>query len=107
MADAIDRQLAQIQEAEASHKGDNEALILFWEGLWGNGGLKFNGIKWTFRIVDLYYKEKRYDDAWRILNGFIAIKPHYIENIRKRQIKVLRKEKKDYSHIQHLLERDS
>ncbi len=102
--DAIDRQLEQIQKAEAKHKGDNKALILFWEDLWNKGGLKFNGVKWTFRIVDLYYKEKRYDDAWRVLNDFIKTKPQYITNIRKWQIKILKREKKDYAHIQQLLD---
>jgi hypothetical protein len=102
--DAQDYQLEEIQKAEAKHKGDNEALIVFWEKLWSNGGLEFNGIKWTFRIVDLYYKAKRYDDAWRILNDFIKTKPHYMLDIRKRQIKILKREKKDYAHIQRLLD---
>ncbi|NCU38713.1 hypothetical protein EOL96_06725 [Candidatus Saccharibacteria bacterium] len=105
--DAQDKQLEAIWKAETKHKGDNEALIAFWEKLWAKGGLKFNGVKWTFRLVDLYYKEKRYDDAWRMLNEFTLSKPNYLHNTRKWQIRVLKKEKKDYAHIQHLLDKNT
>lgn len=104
--DAIDRQLQQILEAEAKYKGDNQALISFWEKLWTNGGLKFNGVHWTYRLVELYYKAKRFDDAWRMLNEFVLSKPQYITNTRKWQIKILKKEKKDYSQFQQLLDNE-
>jgi hypothetical protein len=48
--DAIDRQLQQILEVEAKHKGDNAVLMEFWENLWASGGLKFSGIHWTYRL---------------------------------------------------------
>lgn len=99
-----DRQIAVIHKAESEHKGDNVALIAIWENLWAKGGLKFNGVKWTFRLVDLYVKEKRYDKAWKILSNFTITKPDYITNTRKWQIKIIKKEKKNYSHIQHLLD---
>lgn len=104
--DAIDKQLLQIQTAEQKYKNDTPSLIEFWESLWSNVGLKFNGTKWTFRLVELYYKEKRYDGAWRMLDDFVLTKPEYITNTRKWQIKVLKKEEKDYSHIQQLLNSD-
>lgn len=67
---AQDRQLSAIQKAEAAFEstGDIGALIEFWESIWANGGLLFNGSRWTFRLPDLYFKLKQYDDAIRILN---------------------------------------
>lgn len=64
-----DAQLSKIREAEKRFEQgeDIDALIAFWENLWENGGLLFNGSKWTFRLPDLYIKQKRYDDALRIL----------------------------------------
>lgn len=100
-----DKQLASILKAEQTYKGDNAALIKFWEKLWENGGLKFNGVKWTYRLVDLYVKEKRYDDAFKMLNQLAITRLDYIQNTRQWQIKILKKEKKDYSHIQDLLEK--
>jgi len=99
-----DRQHKAILKAELEHKDDLDKLILFWEKLWADDGLKFNGVKWHFRIVELYYKTKRYDDAWRILNEFVLSRPLYITNTRKWQIKVLKREKKDHSRIQQLLD---
>lgn len=64
-----DRQIKEIQNAEARYKSDGniESLIRFWEDLWENGGLTFNGSKWTFRLPDLYIKQKQYDEAIRAL----------------------------------------
>lgn len=64
-----DAQLKSIQNAENLYKQNNNinALISFWENIWNNGGLLFNGSHWTFRLPDLYIKQKRYDDALRIL----------------------------------------
>lgn len=103
--DESDKQLQLILDIEAKHKGDNRTLISFWEQFYTKGGFKFNsGTHWTYRLVDLYYKEKRYDDAWRELNKIVLTKPNYLENTRKWQIKVLKKEKKDYAYIQQLLD---
>jgi len=99
-----DKQHKAITRAELKHKEDLDTLILFWEKLWVDGGLKFNGVRWHFRLVELYYKAKRYDDAWQILNEFVLSRPQYIINVRKWQIKVLKREKKDYSRIQQLLD---
>ena len=99
-----DRQLKSILKAAQIHKDEIDKLIIFWEDIWANGGLKFNGVKWHFRIVELYYKAKRYDDAWRILNEFVQVLPQYITNTRKWQIRILKREKKDYSHIQQLID---
>lgn len=64
-----DEQLYKIHEAEHEFdkSKDFDKIIEFWEQLWSNGGLLFNGSKWTFRLPDLYIKVKRYDDALRIL----------------------------------------
>lgn len=104
MSDSIDKQLSKILSAEAKYKDDTASLVTFWEDLWANGGLQFNGTKWTFHLVDLYYKQGRYDDAFKMLNDFVISKPQYLENTRKWQIKILKKEKKDYAHIQRLLD---
>lgn len=64
-----EKQIALIHSAENKYEqdGDINALISFWEHIWNNGGLKFNGNKWIFRLPDLYIKQKRYDDALKIL----------------------------------------
>ena len=64
-----DKQIESIFAAENKFEsdGDIDSLILFWEDIWASGGLLFNGSKWTFRLPDLYIKQKRYDDALRIL----------------------------------------
>lgn len=99
-----DKQIKSIRKAERLYVDKPDELILFWEKLWADGGLKFNGVKWHYRLVELYYKTKRYDDAWRLLNEFVHIRPRYITNTRKWQIKILKREKKDYSRIQQLLD---
>lgn len=78
---AQDRQISEIQKAEAAFEstGDIGALIEFWESIWGNGGLLFNGSRWTFRLPDLYFKLKQYDDAIRILNKIKN--PDYAERV--------------------------
>ena len=75
---AQDQQLEDIRKAEADYEanGDIDALISFWENLWQNGGPLFNGSRWAFRLPDLYIKQKRYDDALRIVN---MIDPQYDE----------------------------
>ena len=66
---AQDRQIQQINAAEEKYKetGDIETLILFWENIWKNGGLLFNGSLKTFRLPDLYIQQKRYADALEIV----------------------------------------
>lgn len=68
--DAQDKQLAEIQAAESKYTADKDidSLIAFWENLWNNGGLTFDGMKWAFRLADLYIKVKRYDDALSFLD---------------------------------------
>lgn len=68
--DAQDAQIYAIREAEALFEstGDIGALIKFWENLWENGGLLFNGSTWAFRLADLYINLQQYDDAIRAVN---------------------------------------
>ena len=67
---AQDAQLYTIREAEGlfENTGDIGTLIEFWENLWENGGLLFNGSKWAFRLADLYIQVQQYDDAIRAVN---------------------------------------
>lgn len=62
---AQDRQLQKVQAAEEKYKetGDLEWYVDFWESLWANGGLLFSGMKWSFVLPDLYFKQKRFDDV--------------------------------------------
>lgn len=83
-------QINSVQAAEKTFEldGNIDALIAFWENIWSNGGLLFNGSKWTFRLPDLYIKQKRYDDALRIIRKirnpcYIDKKNSYIERIEK------------------------
>lgn len=85
---AQNEQIKAIQEAEESFEinHDIDSLITFWENIWSNGGLLFNGSKWTFRLPDLYIKQKRYDDAIKILcmidnPAYQEKKQSYIERI--------------------------
>lgn len=89
-----DAQLAKIQEAESQYEQDEDidTLISFWENIWSNGGLLFNGSKWTFRLPDLYIKQKRYDDALRIVKrinnpAYKDKAASYIEKTQKAQAK--------------------
>lgn len=87
---AQDAQIAEIQAAEKHFEdtGDIGALLEFWESLWANGGLKFNGSRWTFRLADLYIKIQQYDDALRAVKmiknpAYKEKKARYIEKIEK------------------------
>ena len=84
-----DRQLAVIRDAEDRYERDKniDALISFWEQIWNQGGLLFQGSKWTFRLPDLYIKKKRYDDALKILEkiknpSYQDKKRSYIERVK-------------------------
>ena len=76
-----DEQLALIQEADKKYTENNnvDEYIVFWEAIWSNGGLKFEGSKWHFVLADLYIKEKRYDDALKFLKMLKKEKPNYRE----------------------------
>lgn len=84
-----DLQIQKIQSAENQYKSDNNVdnLISFWEDIWENEGVLFNGSRWTFRLPDLYIQEKRYDDALRILHkisdpAYQDKRQSYIEKIK-------------------------
>lgn len=88
--EAQDKQLDSIREAEQDFEESNDidALISFWEDIWKKGGLLFNGSHWAFRLPDLYIKQKRYDDALKILrkidkSEYEDKKKSYIERIGK------------------------
>ena len=68
---AQDAQLESIKIAEAkySKSGDINALIDFWEKLWKQRGLLFNGAYWTFRLADLYIQQRRYEDALKFVKS--------------------------------------
>lgn len=85
---AQDKQLNEIKDAESKFEadGDINSLIWFWERIWNNGGLLFNSSKWAFRLPDLYIKQRRYDDALRILKkinnpAYQEKKKSYIEKV--------------------------
>ncbi len=65
MIKAQDDQLNLIMNAEAKYGADKDIdfIIAFWEQLWTDGGLIFEGSHWHFRLADLYISQKRYDDA--------------------------------------------
>lgn len=82
-------QHALIMSAEDEYKqtGDINALILFWDTIWENGGLLFNGSRWTFRLPDLYISIGQYDDALKIVRkiknpNYKAKKQGYIDKIK-------------------------
>ena len=83
--DGKDKQLEAIKVARENYEQDNnlERYINFWEEIWNNGGLKFEGSKWHFELPDLYIKSKDYDSALRILKRIKNTKPNYSEKADK------------------------
>lgn len=74
-----DQQLAAVQKARKKYDEDKDlyGYISFWEKLWANGGLKFEGARWHFELPDLYIKAKRYDDALTFVQKLKKNKPTY------------------------------
>lgn len=79
MIKAQDDQLKLIMNAEAKYEADKDIdfIIAFWEQLWANGGLVFEGSHWHFRLADLYISQKRYDDAIAFCKRIKKIKKNY------------------------------
>lgn len=76
-----DQQLAACQKAQAKYDEDHDLdyYIVFWEHLWNNSGLKFEGSRWHFKLADLYIKAKRFDDALDFVKMIKKNKPTYSE----------------------------
>lgn len=76
-----DQQIALCQKAQAKYDEDHDLnyYISFWEHLWNNGGLKFEGSSWGFKLADLYIKAKRFDDALDFVKMIKKKKPTYSE----------------------------
>ena len=87
-----DQQIAAVQKAKNKYLQDKDldTYISFWEMIWKNGGLKFEGVGWYFELPDLYIKAKRFDDALAFVTELKRTKPiysykcdSYIEKIEK------------------------
>ena len=76
-----DEQIDAIFSAENEYKESQniDELISFWEHIWDNGGLLFDGMKWMFRLPDLYIKVGRYEDTLKILDRIK--KPIYADKV--------------------------
>jgi hypothetical protein len=76
-----DQQIAAVQQARGKYDSDKDldSYIDFWEMVWANGGLKFEGAKWHFELPDLYIKAKRYDEALAFVTNIKKAKPIYAE----------------------------
>lgn len=74
-----DQQIAAVQKARDQFYEDKDldGYIAFWEMVWANGGLKFEGAGWHFELADLYIKAKRYDDALAFVLKIKKEKPTY------------------------------
>lgn len=74
-----DEQIAKVQNARKKYNEDKDldSYIAFWEMVWKNGGLKFEGVRWHFELPDLYIKAKRYDDALAFVTSLKRRKPAY------------------------------
>jgi len=86
-----DEQLDAILLEENRYKETQniDELILFWEYIWSNGGLLFDGMKWMFRLPDLYIKVGRYEDALKILDRIK--KPMYADKVISYRDKIAKK----------------
>lgn len=80
-----DQQIRAVQkQADIYYKTDDiDSYIAFWEGLWKNGGLKFEGSGWHFTLPDLYIKTKQYDKALQFLDYMKCKKPSYADKAMK------------------------
>ena len=76
-----DKQIEAIHKASTTYTLDKnlDTYIAFWEALWIDGGLKFEGSKWHFELPDLYIEAKRYDDALLFVEKLKISKPHYVD----------------------------
>lgn len=76
---AQDQQIAAVQQAKRKFNEDKDmdSYIAFWEMIWRNGGLKFEGAGWHFELADLYIKSKRYEDALAFVKKLKRMKPTY------------------------------
>lgn len=76
---ARDKQFEECKAAEEQYKKDKDinAYILFFENIWANGGLLFNGNHWAFRLADLYIEAKMYDKAIDFCNKIKDDYPTY------------------------------
>lgn len=74
-----DQQIAAVQKARDKYSEDKDldSYIAFWEMIWSNDGLKFEGAGWHFELPDLYIKAKRYDDALAFVTKLKKSKPTY------------------------------
>lgn len=77
-----DKQIKAVQAADEKYAEDKdfEWIINFWEEIWKDGGPKFEGSGWMFRLPDLYIKAKRYDDAIAIVQKIKKTKGSYYLN---------------------------
>lgn len=74
-----DKQLELVQNAYNKYidsKNLNE-YITFWENLWRNGGLLFEGAKWNYELAKAYIKAKRYKDARNFIIYIMNTKGSY------------------------------
>lgn len=73
------QQIAAVQKAKNKYSEDKDldSYIDFWEMIWANGGLKFEGARWHFELPDLYIKAKKYDDALAFVTKLKNTKPTY------------------------------
>ena len=73
------QQISAVQKARDKYREDKDldSYISFWEMIWENGGLNFEGAGWHFELPDLYIKAKRYDDALAFVIKLKKTKPTY------------------------------
>ena len=76
---AQDEQIDFIQKMEAKYHEDEDALVVFWEEIWENGGLKFEGAHWLFRLPDLYLKRGQLDQALKLCKQIKIQKRNYAD----------------------------
>ncbi|MGL5950449.1 MAG: hypothetical protein ACRCZH_03425 [Cetobacterium sp.] len=90
-------QIAAVQAADVKYAQDKDLdwIIGFWEQIWANGGLKFNGSTWTFKLPDLYIKAKRYEDALAIVMKIKKTTPQYIDKANKYITKIEERKTKE------------
>ena len=101
-----DAQIAAIYAAEERYKQDGnlEALVSFWNELWTNGGLLFNGSKMHFRAVELNLRVGNNDLAWSLLQKISLRHPEYNARVFKYRYTIMKRERKYVGALEHLVD---
>lgn len=98
--------IAEKNKAEQAYKdtGDSDALLAFYRGVFSENKTPVVCGSWMFNYPELLIKEKKFDEAWGVLNLFRLLLPDKVGRISDLQYKILKAENKHHTDaIFHLM----